>query len=205
MSTFENWPDDILVGHHHIVKHGTFSRVTGGGELVAGQVVSEVDGKWYKLARETAKNAGALKKVSDGAAWAAASIGSFFLPNGHIIPGTLTIAATDNITDDGNGGLIADDAIVGVIDYITGVGTFHSARAGITTAAYRYGDSEGKAVPCGILVGPITLSATAEVGGAILRWGEYAPRLCVFAGNTPQAEKDRMLALLETKGFFQAK
>ncbi len=207
MTAFENWPDDILVGHHHIVKRGTFSRVAGGGELVAGQVVSEVDGKWYKLARETAETSQQPEKVADGTTdFDASAAGAFLLPHGHIIPGTLKIAATKAISDNKYGILKDPDGTeVGTINYNTGVGAIRSAQAGLGVAEYRRGDPDGKSIPCGILVGPITLSATAEVGGAILRWGEYARRLCVFAGNTPQDEIDRMLALLEEKGFFQAK
>lgn len=205
MSQFENWPDDILVGHHHIVKHGTFSRVTGGGELAAGQVVSEVDGKWYRLAGEIAVANGIVRRTNTGGNFPANGVGAFFLPNGHIAPKTLTITATDDITDNGNGVLVANGAMVGAIDYVTGTGTLHSAQAGLATAAYRHGDADGKSIPCGILVGPITLSATKEVGGAILRWGEYARRLTVFAGNPSADEKERMFALLEAKGFFRAK
>lgn len=207
MATFENWPDDILVGHHHIVKRGTFSRVDGGSELAAGQVVSQVDGKWYQLARETAETNQQPEKVDDGTTdFGASDAGAFFLPHGRIIPGTLSIAATKKVTDNGYGILKdVDGDEVGTIDYLTGVGTIRAAQAGLGVAEYRRGDPDGKSIPCGILVGPITLLADKEVGGAILRWGEYAPRLCVFAANTAQAEKDRMLALLDEKGFFRAK
>lgn len=178
----------------------------GAGELEQGQVVSKaVDGKWYKLVQEMSQSGQKLKK-HDATDFAAADAGLFFLPHRHIIPDTLTISATNNITDNGSGSLMAAGNVnaVGAIDYATGIGVFYSARAALnpSSAAYHHGDPGGKSVPAGILItDKIDLSATAEASGAILVFGEWQRDMLVWPANMAADEIERMRNLLAAAGI----
>ena len=190
------------------------------------------DGKWYKLVREITVTGEALKGyyatgnagnrvvkqgVQIDAGHLKESTPHINFANARIIPGTVEVklnngGTVDDAVDDPHTGRLLKKAdktkVYGDMEYLLGRGvlTYPSttpATNGNVSADYRHGDPDGKSVPAGILIqDKLALSATANVTGSVLVFGEWALAPVWPAANLAADEKTRMKALLLAAGIF---